>query len=165
MVTRIVKDSAADEAGLEVGDVIISIHGTTLVNADSLRNTIGLLMVGQTVELEILRDGKEKTLSATVKETKKQAHQGPVHPKLHGATFGDIEESSPYFGKVQGVAIYSVKQASPAWNAGLRTGDIITSVNKKPINGLEEFKPLAHNGQNLLLNITRKQRSMFLLLR
>ena len=165
IVTRVVKDSAAEEAGLEVGDVILSIHGTTLVNADTLRNTIGLLMVGETVDLEILRNGKQKTLKATVKEIQKQVHQGPVHPKLSGATFGDIEESSPYFGKISGVIVYSVKRGGPAWNAGLRTNDIITSVNKQPIKSLDDFKPLAHNGKELLLNITRKQRAMFLLLR
>ena len=165
IVTRVVKDSAAEEAGLEVGDVILSIHGTTLVNADTLRNTIGLLMVGETVDLEILRNGKQKTLKATVKEIQKQVHQGPVHPKLSGATFGDIEESSPYFGKIAGVMVYSVKRGGPAWNAGLRTNDIITSVNKQPIKRLDDFKPLAHNGKELLLNITRKQRAMFLLLR
>ena len=165
IVTRVVKDSAAEEAGLEVGDVILSIHGTTLVNADTLRNTIGLLMVGETVDLEILRNGKQKTLKATVKEIQKRVHQGPVHPKLSGATFGDIEESSPYFGKIAGVMVYSVKRGGPAWNAGLRTNDIITSVNKQPIKRLDDFKPLAHNGKELLLNITRKQRAMFLLLR
>lgn len=165
VVTRVAKDSAAAEAGLEVGDVILSIDGTSLANADSLRNTIGLLMVGQTVELEILRDGKQKTLEATVKETEKQTHQGPVHPKLSGATFGDIEETSPYFGKIEGVMVYSVKRGSPSWNAGLRANDIITSANKQTIKSLEDFKPLAHNGKELLLNITRKQRAMFLLLR
>lgn len=165
VVTRVAKDSAAEEAGLKVGDVILSIHGTKLVNADTLRNTIGLLMVGQTIDLAIIRDGNEKTLSATVKETKRQAQQGPVHPKLAGATFGDIEESSPYFGKIQGVAIYSVKRGSPAWIAGLRAGDVITSVNKQNIGSLEEFKPLAHNGKSLLLNITRKHRAMFILLK
>jgi serine protease Do len=166
VVTRVIKDSAAAEAGLEVGDVILSIHGTKLVNADTLRNTIGLLMVGQTVELDILRDGEEMTLSATVKETQKQAQKAAAHPKLRGASFGDIEESSPYYQHIKGVMTFSVKRDSPAWNAGLRTNDIITSVNKQPIVNLEEFKPLAHNdGEDLLLNITRKQRSMFLLLR
>lgn len=165
VVTRVAKDSAAEEAGIQVGDVILSIQGTKLVNADSLRNSIGLLMVGQTVDLEILRDGKEKTLSATVKETQKQTQKAAAHPKLSGASFGDIEESSPYFGHINGVMTFSVKRGSPAWNAGLRANDIITSVNKQVINNLEEFKPLVHNNGKLLLNITRNRRAMFILLR
>jgi serine protease Do/serine protease DegQ len=165
VVTRVLEGSAADEAGLQVGDVITAIDGDRLINADSLRNTIGLLVVGQTIQLDIIRDGKTKALKAKVKETKKQTHKGPVHPKLSGATFGDIEESSPYYGKVEGIMVYSVKRGSAAWYAGLRQDDIITSVNKQHIKNLEDFKPLAHNGKALLLNITRRNRAMFLLLK
>jgi serine protease Do/serine protease DegQ len=165
VVTRVLEGSAADEAGLQVGDVITAIDGDRLINADSLRNTIGLLVVGQTIQLDIIRDGKTKALKAKVKETKKQTHKGPVHPKLSGATFGDIEESSPYYGKVEGIMVYSVKRGSAAWYAGLRQDDIITSVNKQRIKNLEDFKPLAHNGKALLLNITRRNRAMFLLLK
>jgi len=166
VVTRIAKDSAAEAAGLQVGDVVTAIDGHRLLNADSLRNTIGLLMVGQTIELTILRDGEQKRLKAKVKEMQKQISHNDVHPKLSGATFGDIEESSPYFGKINGVMVYSVKHGSAAENAGLRAKDIITSVNKQTIKNLEDFKPLVfNNGKQLLLNITRNGRAMFLILR
>ncbi|MDO7596684.1 MAG: DegQ family serine endoprotease [Pseudomonadota bacterium] len=165
VVTRILEGSAADEAGLKVGDVIIAIDGYHLVNADTLRNSIGLLVVGQTIKLDILREGKSKQLTATVKESKQAMIQATVHPKLSGATFGDIEPSSPYYGQIDGVMIYSVVANSPAWNAGLRSNDIITSVNKEKIKTLEDFKPLAQNNAPLLLNITRNRHSMFLILR
>lgn len=164
VVTRIQKESAADEAGVQVGDVITAIDGKKLVNAYSLRNTIGLLMVGQTIKIDIVRAGKMKTLEATVKKTKKPAKQKPTHPKLSGATFGDIEESSPYFGKVKGVMIYKIKRGSPAWASGLRSNDIISSVNRQPTENLDDFKPLVQNKGGLLLNITRNGRAMFLLL-
>jgi serine protease Do/serine protease DegQ len=61
--------------------------------------------------------------------------------------------------------IYSVKRGSPAWTAGLRQDDVITSVNKQSINSLDDFKPLVHNNEPLLLNIIRNRQSMFLLLR
>lgn len=165
VVTRVFKDTAAAEAGLDVGDVVLSIDGLKLTNADSLRNAIGLLMVGQTIQLEVMRDGKTQMLDVTVKETEKQQQTGSVHPKLSGATFGDIEPSAPYYGKIDGIVVYSVKRGSAAWFAGLRKNDIITSVNKKPIESLEDFKPLAYNSESLLLNITRKGRAMFLLLK
>ncbi len=166
VVTSIQPNSAADEAGLKIGDIVIAIDDEMLVSADSLRNSIGLLMVGETIKLDIVRDGKARVIKATVKETKKQIANNAVHPKLAGATFGDIEESSPYFGKVEGVLIYSIKPNSPADRAGLRKGDIITSVNKQAIRNLAEFKPLAFNGgQQLLLNITRNRQAMFLILR
>ncbi len=164
VVTRIQQDSAADEAGVQVGDVITAIDGKKLINADSLRNTIGLLMVGQTINIDIVREGKAKTLKATVKKTKKRAKQKPTHPKLSGATFGDIEQSSPYYGKINGIMTYEIKRGSPAWASGLRKNDIISSVNRQPIENLEDFKPLVQNKDGLLLNITRNGRAMFLLL-
>ena len=165
VVTRILEGSAADKAGLKVGDVITAIDDYHLVNSDTLRNSIGLLVVGQTIKLDILREGKSKQLTATVKETKQAPVQATVHPKLSGATFGDIEPSSPYYGQIDGVMIYSVVANSSAWNAGLRGNDIITSVNKEKIKTLEDFKPLVQNDAPLLLNITRNRQAMFLILR
>jgi Do/DeqQ family serine protease len=165
VVTHVIPDSAADEAGLQIGDVITAVDGTRLPNADSLRNTIGLMMVGQKVDLAILRDGESQTLTAKVKPTRQSEPEGTVHPKLSGATFGDIEEDSPYFGRVQGVMVYSVKRGSPAWQAGLRSQDVITSVNRQEVYGLESFKPLVHNADQLLLNIIRGRQAMFLLLK
>ena len=166
VVTSVQPNSAADEAGLKVGDIITAIDDEMLVSADSLRNSVGLLMVGETIQLNIVRDGKKRTLTATVKENEKKLADNVVHPKFAGATFGDIEKSSPYFGKIKGVLIYSIKRGSPAERAGLRKGDIITSVNKQTIRNLVEFKPLAFNGgKQLLLNITRNRQAMFLILR
>lgn len=164
VVTRVAEGSAAAEAGLKVGDVITAIDGYHLINADTLRNSIGLLMIGQTIKLDILRDGKAKQLTSTVKETKPSDTQASAHAKLSGATFGDIESSSPYYKQVNGVMIYSVVANSPAWIAGLRQDDIITSVNKEDIETLEDLKPLVQNNDPLLLNITRNSQAMFLIL-
>lgn len=165
VVTHVIPDSAADDAGLKVGDIITAVDGAKLINADSLRNTIGLMMVGQKVTLNIIRDGKTKTLTAKVKQTRQTESNGTVHPKLAGATFGDIEEDSPYFGHVEGIMVYSVKRGSPAWHAGLRGEDIITSVNRRSVSSLEQFKPLVKNTEQVLLNIVRGRRAMFLLLK
>jgi len=165
VITSIQKGSAADEAGLQIGDVITRVDGQKLRSADSLRNTVGLLMVGQTIKIDILRNGQDKTLKATVKEIKKQTQQATVHPKLSGASFGDIEPGSPYYGKINGVVVYEVKRGSPAWNAGLKTNDIITSVNKGKVTSLEDFKKRVRNNGTLLFNLTRNRRAMFLILR
>jgi serine protease Do/serine protease DegQ len=165
VVTHVMPDSAAAEAGLKVGDVVTAVDGARLSNADSLRNTIGLMMVGQKVKLDIVRDGKKQTLTAQVTPSKEVQTNGTVHPKLSGATFGDIEEGSPYFGRVEGIMVYSVKRGSPAWRAGLRSEDVITSVNRQNVTTLESFKPLVHNADQLLLNIVRGRQAMFLLLK
>lgn len=165
VVTRVLKNSAAAEAGVKIGDVITAIDGEKLLSADSLRNTIGLLMVGETITIDILRDGNKKQLKATVKEIEKRKPQPSVHSKLSGASFGDIEADSPYYGKVEGVMIYEVKRNSQAWRAGLRPNDIITSVNNNDVSSLSEFKQHVQGQKTLLFNMVRKGRSMFIVLR
>ncbi len=165
VVTRVQKGSAADDAGVKVGDIITAVDNTRLSNADNLRNTIGLLMVDQTIALDILREGEQKTLKATVKEVQKPVVEPSAHPRLSGATFGDIEASSPQYGKVAGVMVYSVKHDSPAQYSGLRPEDIITSVNKQAVSSLEDFKPLVQNNRTLLLNITRDKQTLYLFIR
>jgi serine protease Do/serine protease DegQ len=61
--------------------------------------------------------------------------------------------------------LYSVERGSPAWVAGLRSYDIVTSVNRQPVANLEQFKQLVSNQPELLLNIVRDNQAMFLLLR
>lgn len=166
VVTKIATGSAAEKAGLQVGDVVTAVDGVSLQNAANLRNTIGLLMVGQTIELDIIRDGKARTIKAKVNEMQQtRQDNGDVHPKLSGVTFEDIDPASPYFGQLDGVMIYQVERGSPAWQAGLRSRDIITSVNRQPIASLEQLKPLVKNQPELLLNIVREDRALFLLLR
>lgn len=167
VVTNVIAGSAAEKAGLKVGDVVTAVDGVSLLNADNLRNTIGLLMVGQSIQLDILRDGKAQTLTAKVTEVQPSAstQASDVHPKLLGATFGDIESTSPAYGKVEGIMLYSVQRGSPAWNAGLRSNDVVTSVNRKPVNNLEQFKQMVSNQPQLLLNIVRENQALFILLR
>lgn len=167
VVTNVIADSAAEKAGLKVGDVVTAVDGVSLLNADNLRNTIGLLMVGQSIQLDIIRDGKPQTLTAKVTEVQRSPNvqAGEVHPKLVGATFGDIEPSSPAYGKVEGIMLYSVQRGSPAWIAGLRSNDIVTSVNRQPVANLEQFKQLVSNQPELLLNVVRGNQALFILLR
>ena len=168
VVTNVIPGSAAEISGLQVGDVVTAVDGVSLLNADNLRNTIGLLMVGQTIKLDIIRDGNPQTLTAKVTEMQRSTtstQSGDVHPKLAGATFGDIEQDSPAYGKIQGIMLYSVQRGSPAWNAGLRSYDIVTSVNRQPVSNLEQFKQMVTNQPELLLNIVRENQAMFLLLR
>ncbi len=166
VVAQVVKGSAADKAGLKVGDVIVSVNDRPVVDSTDLRNQIGLMRVGQEVKLEIIRDGKHKTVKASIaaaQERKMQA--GKINDLLSGAELGAIQEDHPLYGRVEGVEVLDVEQDSKAWNAGLRKGDVIVSVNREPVKNLAEVKQAAkksHNG--LLLNVRRGEGALFLLL-
>lgn len=165
VITQVVPDSAADKAGLKPGDIVIEINGKTVKDSDTLRNSVGLLRVGETVTLNILREGKAKTLRASVEEPVSEELSGEkLHAHLSGAKFANIEEGSRLYGRVEGVLIFELDQGSPAWRAGLRVGDVITSVNRKTVKRVEELRKAVNSSKSLLLNIRRGNGALFLYL-
>ncbi len=68
LVAGVVQGSAADRAGIKTGDIITSINGVTMKSAGELRNAIGMLHVGDKVEIGILRDGKPRKVTALIAE-------------------------------------------------------------------------------------------------
>jgi len=164
VVSRVIEGSAADKANLKSGDIIISVNGSEIDNASDLRNAIGLLRIGQKVKLKLLRNGDKKTVIAVIAEPKTtKVEAKKLHRHLQGASLGDIDENHPLAGKANGVLVYDVERGSAAWSAGLRKGDIITSVNRKRIENLEELREVVkRNGKSLLLNVRRGNGAMFL---
>lgn len=165
IITQVVKDSAADMAGLKPGDIVTHINGKRVKDADTLRNTIGLLRVGEQVTLKVLRDGKKHTLTASIEEPKLTQQGGDkLHGHLKGAGLADIQEGSPLYGKIEGVIVTNTEQGSPAWRSGLRKGDVIVSANRKPVRNIMELKQATHQSRTLLLNIQRGNGALFLYL-
>jgi len=165
VITQVVKGSAADKAGLKPGDIVTQINGKRVKDADTLRNTIGLLRLGEQVTLKISRDGKKQVLTASVEEPQLTKQGGDkLHDQLKGASLADIQEGSRLYGKVEGIVVTSVESGSPARRAGLRKGDVIVSANRKPVRNIMEFKQTTHKSRSLLLNIHRGNTALFLYL-
>ena len=165
VITQVVENSAADKAGLKPGDIVTHINGKRVKDADTLRNTIGLLRVGQSVELKVQRDGEKRTLTARVEEPQLSQQTGDkLHGHLQGASLADIEEGSRLYGKVKGVIVTAVEAGSPAWRAGLRKGDVIVSANRKDVHNIMQLKEVTTNSKSLLLNVRRGNGALFLYL-
>jgi Do/DeqQ family serine protease len=167
LIAQVMPDSPAAEAGLLAGDVIIRVNDKAVHSGANLRNFIGLLRVGARVDLVVVRDGVQMNVGLDVGEIKQaQTDPGSEVPKLKGAAFGQIPQESPFFGRVKGVYVVGVVEDSPAWQAGLREGDVITSVNRKPVTDPGELMAIAsQGGGSLLLNIIRGDGSLFILIR
>ncbi|NNL99155.1 MAG: PDZ domain-containing protein [Gammaproteobacteria bacterium] len=90
----------------------------------------------------------------------------PRNERLAGVTFGDIPEDSPFYGRLQGTVIYEVERGTPAWRAGLRQGDVITSVNRRQVSDTQEFIALVNGlrGQ-LLLRVQRGNSAAFVVIK
>ncbi|MFQ5846976.1 MAG: DegQ family serine endoprotease [Candidatus Methylomirabilales bacterium] len=166
VVVRVAAGSAAEKAGLKPGDVVVAANGKVVAGGADLRNKIGLAKVGESVTLNVIRDGKKRTVTAVLaprRHAKLAAED--IDPRLAGAVFGTIEERSPLSGRVEGVEVLRVQRGSPAWVAGLRKGDVIVGVNRHPTRTLDELRQVVKAAQKtLLLNVRRGDGALFIII-
>ncbi|HWX65722.1 MAG TPA: Do family serine endopeptidase [Rhodanobacter sp.] len=144
VVTGVGGDSAAAHAGLQAGDVLTTLNGKPLRNEQELRNAEGLLPLGSTVQLGVLRDGKTRAVSATLNAEKLASVDGSqLDARLSGVRFSDLSESQRSQG-FYGVAISAVQPGSRAARAGLSTDDVVIGVGNQRITGLRMLRGLAN---------------------
>jgi serine protease Do/serine protease DegQ len=80
LVSQVAEGSAAARAGIEAGDVITTVRNQAVKGSAELRNTIGMLQVGESVEISLLRDGKPRRVTAVLREPAQLADAATVHP-------------------------------------------------------------------------------------
>ena len=168
VISQVIKDAPADKAGLKAGDIITAIDGRTVADADDVRNIIGLKERGRIVRLTILRDGDQLSIDVKIGAAPLvNSDAGQTIARLEGASLTDLPANHPASGNLDGVLVQNVRRGSPAYALGLRTGDIITALNRRPVTSLEEFERLAKRagGRALALNIWRDGLEMFIIVR
>jgi serine protease Do/serine protease DegQ len=150
LVAGVATGSAADKAGVKTGDIIVSINGTPMKSAAELRNAIGMLRIGDQVEIGLLRDGKPLKVTALVAERTDTdaANAADIHRGLEGADLADAPDGG-------GVLIRSVQDGSPAQQAGLRANDLIFALGRTPVSNIKEFRQAAKGATALFLNVRR----------
>jgi S1-C subfamily serine protease len=157
-VNEVVPDSAAANAGIKAGDIIINVNGRKIKSFQELRAKVATMGAGVKVEFGIIRDGDNKTVKATLgKADSVEAAAGALHPMLQGATLQTGNK---------GVEITDVAQGSPAAMSGLQKGDFIVGINRTPIKDLKTFKALLEKQQgSVALKILRDNNLSYLVLR
>ena len=150
LVSQVVDDSAAATAGLKAGDVVTAINGKAVKDAAGLRNSIGLLSVGDKVDIALLRDGKPRRVTAVIgeRDAVAEARAAGLHPGLEGALLEDAPDGD-------GVLIRSVADGSPAAQRGLRANDLILGVGRTRVANLDEFTAATGDAQAFVLQIRR----------
>lgn len=142
VVTRVLPGSAADRAGLEVGDVVTSVNGQALQNSDQLNNALGLMPPNSTVNLTTLRNGTPRKLTAQLTPQKLATLDGAkLDPRLNGVTFSELSDEQASQG-VAGVAVSTVNPNSRAAQAGLSAGEVIVGIGNRRITSLRDLQGL-----------------------
>ncbi len=159
VVAQVQAGSAAAKAGIEAGDIVISVDGKAIDSAAELRNEIGTRRIGDTIKLTLLREGSSKTVEATIAAPQAEvATAGGIHPFLSGAKLEPRSDG-------HGIRVVGIESGSAAQSSGLQPGDVIVAVNRMQVHTLDDLKNAAKNSPNrLLLQIMRGGTGLFLVL-
>jgi len=159
LVSQVAEGSAAASAGIEAGDVITTVRNQPVKGSAELRNTIGMLQVGESVEISLLRDGKPRRVMAVLREPAQLADAATVHPALAGADLIEAPEGSG------SVLVRSIQPGSPAEQSGLRPDDRIVAVNRTRISSLAQLREVAKDQASMLIQLQRGNQMLILPLR
>ena len=178
LLSRVVEGSPADKAGLRTGDVLTKFEDEPVFNVRGFRNLIATRDLGKTYAITYLREGQEKSASVVLAPASEidarvgKERPAPAHPKVDASQaevkdFGlSVQPLTPelarQFGHAQGaegIVVADVKDGSPAQDAGLKAGDLISKVvsRKKiqPVTGVDDFLKAAGQGDEFAVFVER----------
>ena len=175
LISQVTEDSPAERAGLKAGDVITKVNNTEIRDARNLLLTISQIAPNTEVTLEYLRDGKKETTKARLsrrdEETLARNEDIPTGKDigvLNGVGVGDItsqlRNQLQLPARIKGAIITSLDPDSPSAKQGLREGDIILELDRKPVSDAGEAVKLSEEikGPQVLVLIWRNGRTRYL---
>jgi Do/DeqQ family serine protease len=170
LVAAVSPNSAAERAGIQINDVIVSINEHRVQNSGSLKATVGLLRPGEEVQVGLIRDGKEQkvtavlgelsTATAATTEAEEPEETAQLDPVFEGAEI--VDNTS---GSVPGLLVARVDPGSAAAERGLRPGDVITKVNRMRVRNLDEASQIIDGARSIILEVQRGNRNQLILMR
>jgi serine protease Do len=172
LVANVSKDGPAEKAGVKVGDVIVEFDGKEIKDSGDLPIIVARTPVDKKVRMKVLRDKKEVLLNVAVGELKEEEVAATVPEK--GELGLTVQRLTPQIAeslgleKADGVVVTAVEPGSAADEAGIRRGDVILEVDRKPIRNLEEYRKSItgiRKGKGVLFLVRRGESTLFLALK
>ena len=173
LVAQVLKDSPAEDAGLQQGDVILELNDKPVEKVAKFRNQISLTRPGTKIELTVLRDGDEENIKVRIGAMETDAKGRPVEsgkiPKL-GMSLQELTpelaERFNYQG-AKGVLVTTVEADSLAARAGIKSGDLIEEVNRKQVSKPEQVQDLIKDSKkkSVLILVRQGDASRYLALK
>lgn len=164
VVLDVEPDSPASAAGLRDGDIITRVDGKPIRRVSDYHSKTAVIFVGDEVEMEILRDGRERDVTLEIGDNSWEKMRGErIDQRLSGTFLQNFRDEGGTAGS--GVVVTSVDGSSNAWRYGLRPGDVIVAANRQTIRNLNELRASAGGGDQLLLRIYRAGQFGYIALR
>src|SRR6202048_2500026 len=152
LVSQVVDGSPAEKAGIHTGDVITSVNGQPVKSNGELRNAIGLMRVGDKVEMGWVAEGKPLHVTAVIADTSTPqagtAIPEGIHKAFEGATLVDAPDAG-------GALVKGVEPGSAAAQVGLRNNDVIIGANRGKVSTVQQLKERAKTSAVLVLEVRR----------
>lgn len=174
LVTNVMSGSPADQVGLQRGDVIVEYEGEIVEDPRTLQGQVVGTVVGNQVSLVVMREGHKVTLRPVIREQNEpkqvaQANSAPQDGPLAGVAVQDLDgRMAQQLGiaeEVSGVVVREVTPGSYAARAGLVQGDVISEINRKPVQSEKDFAQVVSNlanQQDALIFIHRGKGALYL---
>lgn len=177
LISQLSEDGPADDAGLQPGDIIVEFDGESIETSSDLPHVVGLIAPGTTVKVMIMRDKKRKTIKVKVggleaEDSADTAYRNDADSARGGKLGISIEEAPEEmlsrWDLPGGVVVRAVQPESPAAEAGLMPGDVITAVGSTPVRSLKDFQEIVEDldaGESVPLRLMRRGSPLFIGLR
>eukprot|EP01155_Anaeramoeba_flamelloides_P031190 Anaeramoba_flamelloidesa88505_21.p1 GENE.a88505_21~~a88505_21.p1 ORF type:complete len:469 (+),score=58.95 a88505_21:198-1604(+) len=175
LVAKVMPDSPAAAAGLQEGDIILSFNDHDVVLSSDLPPLVGRIKPGDSAEVEVIRDGRKKTLEVTIGRLPDDEANGlpggqnkPVETSRLGVVVAPLPEELKDKWSVRSGVIVERVEEGPAARAGLVRGDVITMLNGERVETLEQFQRIVEelpSGRSVPLRVVRRGNPMFIALK
>jgi len=165
----------AQAGGVQRGDVILAINGNAVNDSNELRNTISMMQPGETVKLEISRNGSAKDLDVKLgelplsEEEVQNQPEGASKDALEGVSVQNLDAETAAQLQLpestKGVVVTGIDPSSPKAESGLQRGDVIQEVNHQPVHNVAEFEQAMRKsakGEGALLLVNRGGTTLFI---
>lgn len=170
LVTQVFEGDPADQAGVRQNDIIISINDQPVATGRELSAIIANTPVGEKTKITLVRDGRQRTLTAVVAKREDQEVRAAVEQRESDALGLQVAELTPeraqQFGldkDESGVLVMDVENGGRAENAGVRAGDIIKGINRQKVDDLKSYQAImkkADKNEPLLMLVLRRNEGL-----